>query len=95
MGVGWGGGAQEQESRPCAHPAGCEKFSWVLFIVSIIPGNEGSAIRPQLAVSLGRVKQNKLLGLQEGRPVCQKGLKAPLGTSNVMQGRELFLQTIF
>ena len=34
----------------CAHPAGCEKFSWVLFIVSIIPGNEDSAIRTQLAV---------------------------------------------
>lgn len=30
-----------------------EKFSWVLFIVSIIPGNEDSAIRTQLAVVLG------------------------------------------
>lgn len=70
--------------RPCAHPAGCEKFSWVLFIVSIIPGNEDSAIRTQLAVVLGCVRQNRIPGLQEGRTVCQEGCKEPLGTSDAM-----------
>lgn len=48
-----------------------EKFSWDLFIVSIIPGNEDSAIRTQLAVVLGTCEANRILGLQEGRPVCQ------------------------
>ena len=51
--IAGGGGGRNRRAGPCAHPAGCEKFSWVLFIVSIIPGNEDSAIRTQLAVVLG------------------------------------------
>lgn len=61
-----------------------EKFSWDLFIVSIIPGNEDSAIRTQLTVVLGTCEVNRILGLQEGRPVCWDNLKAPLGTRDVM-----------
>lgn len=61
-----------------------EKFSWDLFIVSIIPGNEDSAIRTQLAVVLGTSEANRFLGLQEGRAVCQDDLEAPLGTRGVM-----------
>lgn len=49
---------------PCAHPAGCEKFSWALFIVSITPGNEASAIRTQLAVCWDCARQNRIPGLQ-------------------------------
>lgn len=61
-----------------------EKFSWDLFIVSIIPGNEDSAIRTQLAVVLGTSEANRFLGLQEGRAVCRDDLEAPLGTRGVM-----------
>jgi hypothetical protein len=46
-------GGQGPESWPVLTQQDVEKFSWLLFIVSIIPGNEDSAIRTQLAVMLG------------------------------------------
>lgn len=79
-----GKGGQGLRTSPVLAQQDAEKFSWDLFIVSIIPGNEDSAIRTHLAVVLGTCEANRIPGLQEGRPVCQDRLKAPLGTRNVM-----------
>lgn len=50
-----GKGGQGPRTSPVLAQQDAEKFSWDLFIVSIIPGNEDSAIRTQLAVVLGDV----------------------------------------
>lgn len=78
------GGGAGTGPGPCAHPAGCEKFSWVLFIVSIIRGNEDSAIRTQLAVVLGTCEAEQNPRSAGGQACLPEVLKAPLGTSGVM-----------
>lgn len=78
------GGGARTGAGPCAHPAGCEKFSWILFIVSIIRGNEDSAIRTQLAVALGMCKAEQSPRSAGGQACLLEVLKAPLGTSEVM-----------
>lgn len=49
----WGKEGRDWRASPVPAQQDVERFSWDLFIVSIIPGNEDSAIRTQLAVVLG------------------------------------------
>lgn len=76
---------RNRSASPCVHPAGCEYFSWILFIVSITPGNE-DILQLELSWRLGWgcARQNRIRGLQEGRPICQESLKTPLGASDVI-----------
>lgn len=70
---------RNRRAGPCAGPAGCEKFSWVLFIVSIIPGNEDSAIRTQLAVVLGMCEAEQNPGAAGGQACLSGSLESAAG----------------